>query len=219
MQATPRKRKTSMRPRSALEAHFAVADGMAALFKPYVEAVVHDIRSDSVAYVANPFSPREPGDPSDIQSLVITERTHLIGPYEKINWDGRRIKSVTIVLRDTANVPVGLLCINVDVTEFDAVRRTLQAFIGMAEPAGSAEALFRDDWHEKINQFVAAWMAQHATTVDRLERAGRLALIEALHETGAFEGRRAAAYVAKMLGISRATIYATLARLKAGVPA
>jgi predicted transcriptional regulator YheO len=223
MQATSRKRKPGKPDRSALEAYFAVADGMAALFKPYVEAVVHDIRSDSVAHVANPFSPREPGDPSDLQAMVFTDDTHVIGPYEKINWDGRRIKSVTIVLRDgfpEANrVPIGLLCINADVTEFDAVRRTLQSFIGMGEPASETEALFRDDWHEKINRFVAAWMAEHATTLDRLDRAGRLALIEALHETGAFEGRRAAAYVARMLGISRATIYATLARLKAGIPA
>jgi predicted transcriptional regulator YheO len=55
--------------------------------------------------------------------------------------------------------------------------------------------------------------------VDRLDRAARRALIEDLHATGGFEGRRAPAYVATILGISRATVYNELARLKTAVPA
>lgn len=203
----------------SLQPYFAVADGLAALFKPFVEAVVHDVRTDSVAYVANPFSPREAGDPSDLREVSFPPDTRIVGPYEKTNWDGRRIKSISVVLRDDEQAPIGLLCINADVTEFDAARRVLQGFLGMAEPAPEAPVRFHDDWHEKINQFVAHWTAERATTLDRLDRAGRRALIVALHETGGFEGRRAPAYVAKMLGISRATVYNELARLKTGVTA
>ena len=203
----------------SLAAHFAVADGLAALFKPFVEAVVHDLDTDSVAHVANPFSPREIGDPSDMRDVVLAPDARVIGPYEKTNWDGRRIKSVSIVLRDEAGRPVGMLCVNADVTEFEGVRRMLQAFLGTVEPRSEAEARFQDDWHERINRFVAAWTAERATTLDRLDREGRRALIEALHGSGGFEGRRAPAYVAKMLGVSRATIYNELARLKAGVAA
>jgi predicted transcriptional regulator YheO len=40
-------------------------------------------------------------------------------------------------------------------------------------------------------------------------------LIDARHATGGFDGRRAPAYVASILGVSRATLYNELARLKA----
>ena len=105
-----------------------------------------------------------------------------------------------MVLRDGAK-PIGLLCINADVTAFDAARRMLQGFLGVEETSAAVQPAFRDDWHEKINRFVAAWVSERRTSLERLDRDGRRALIAALHETGAFEGRRAAAYVATILGV------------------
>jgi len=207
-------RRIGSESQAALRPFFGVADGLAALFRPFLEAVVHDLATDSIAHIANPFSPREVGDPSDLQGIAFAPSAHVIGPYEKINWDGKRIKSISVVLRDGAGRVIGLLCINADVSEFDAARRMLQAFLGVAESTDSVEPAFRDDWHEKINRFVGAWAAEHHTTLPRLDRAGRNALIAALHQTGAFEGRSAHAYVAKILGVSRATVYNELARAR-----
>jgi predicted transcriptional regulator YheO len=201
---------------SPLRPHFAVAQGIAALFTPFVEVAVHDLASDSVVCVANPFSPRKIGDPSDLRDSRFADGVDVLGPYDKVNYDGRLIKSISIVLRDDHLVPVGLLCINADVTEFDAVRRMLHGFLGRAESTDEAVSLFKDDWHERINRFIAAWTAEQATTVDRLDRAGRRALIEALFVSGGFEGKRAPEYVGAILGVSRATMYGELARLKAG---
>jgi predicted transcriptional regulator YheO len=214
----PRKTMTATEPgrlTSPLEPYFVIADGLAALLGPFVEAVVHDLTTDCVAHIANRFSPREPGDPSDMKEISFSPDERVIGPYSKINWDGRRLKSISMVLRDISGAPIGMLCVNADVTEFDAARRTLQALLGAGgEPTSTVDAAFHADWHEKINSFVAAWTSERGTTLDRLDRAGRRALIEALDATGAFEGRRAPVYVAKMLGISRATVYNELARLK-----
>jgi predicted transcriptional regulator YheO len=211
--------KTVRRTGSDLAAFFCVADGLAALFRPFVEAVVHDLATDSIVHVAHPFSPREVGDPSDLKEIKFAPDAKVIGPYEKINWDGRCIKSISVVLRDSAGKAIGLLCINADVTEFDAARRMLQGFLGVSETSAGVEPAFRDDWHEKINRFVAAWTAERHTTLDRLDRDARRALIAALHETGGFEGRRAPAYVAKILGVSRATVYNELARAKEAIAA
>jgi predicted transcriptional regulator YheO len=201
-----------------LQGYFAVADGIAALFQPFVEAVVHDLHTDSVAYVVNSMSPRVAGDPSDLREVEFPANARLVGPYEKINWDGRRLKSMSIVLRDNTGKPIGLLCLNADVTRFDAIRRTLQDFLGVPERGSplesGSEQLFHDDWHEKINRYVASWTAQRGTTIDGLDRESRRELIEALQAIRAFDGRRAPAYVAQMLGISRATVYNELARIK-----
>jgi D-arginine utilization repressor len=138
----------------------------------------------------------------------------VIGPYEKTNFDGRRIKSVSVVLRDGEARPAGVLCLNVDVTAFAEARRLLQAFLAPPEPLAEVQAEFRDDWHERVNRFIAAWTAERGVSLDRLDRAGRDALIEALQASGGFQAPRAAAYVARLLGVSRATVYNTLARLK-----
>jgi predicted transcriptional regulator YheO len=201
---------------NALSSYFPLVQGFAALFAPFVEVVLHDLARDIVACIANPFSPREIGDPSHLSETEFPPDAEVMGPYEKVNYDGRLIKAISILLRDTDGTPVGMMCINADVTEFDAVRRALQGFLGKTEPTDATVALFRDDWHEKINRFVAAWTAEHATTVARLDRGARRALIEALYINGAFEGGRAPAYVAAILGLSRATVYNELSRLKSG---
>jgi D-arginine utilization repressor len=196
-----------------LETWFSVADALAALFSPWVEAVVHDLALDTVAHIANPFSPREAGDPSDLKEVHFAPDARVIGPYEKINWDGRRIRAISVVLRDGAAEPIGMLCVNADVTQFEVMRRTLQGLLGAAAESGPATT-FHDDWHEKINRFLASWTRQRATTLDRLDRQARRELIGALYQAGGFEGRRSPAYVASVLGVSRATVYNELATLK-----
>ncbi len=107
-----------------------------------------------------------------------------------------------------------MLCVNTDVTQFESMRRMLQGFLGVSEPTGKTRELFKDDWHEKVNRFIAAWATEHSTTIERLNRDERRALIEALHATGGFNSRRAPVYLASILGVSRATLYNELARLK-----
>lgn len=209
----PAARTEAARP-SSVATYFAVADALAALFSPWVEAVVHDLERDTVAYIANPFSPREAGDPSDLKEVDFAPDARVLGPYEKINWDGRRIRAISVVLRDDASEPIGMLCVNADVTQFEVMRRTLQGLLGIAAPQGTIETCFQDDWHEKINRFLASWTQQRATTLDRLDRPARRELIGALYQAGGFEGRRSPVYVASVLGVSRATVYNELAILK-----
>jgi predicted transcriptional regulator YheO len=202
-------------PHPGLRPYYAVADAMAALMRPLVEAVVHDMASDSVAHVAGAFSPREPGDPSDLKEVEFAPGAEVVGPYEKVNFDGRRIKSVSVVLRERDGAPIGMLCLNADLSAFEGVQRLLQGLLWTGEAPSAAVAAFQDDWHERINRFVAAWTAERSVTLDRLDRTGRRELIAAIDEAGGFEGKRAAAYVARMLGVSRATVYNALATLRA----
>jgi predicted transcriptional regulator YheO len=202
-------------PHPGLTPYFAVADAIAALMRPLVEAVVHDMASDSVAHVAGAFSPREPGDPSDLQEIEFAPGARVVGPYEKVNFDGRRIKSISVVLREPDGGAIGMLCVNADLTAFEGVQRLLQGLLWTGEAPSAAVSGFQHDWHERINRFVAAWIAERGVTLDRLDRAGRRELIAAIHAAGGFEGKRAAAYVARMLGVSRATVYNELATLRA----
>ena len=193
--------------------HRALADAIAALFGPMVEVAVHDLDTDTLAYVVGAMSPREVGDPSDLRALGRPGRDGFIGPYEKTNWDGRRLKSVSVVL---PGEPAAMLCINADVSRFEALRDTLETILRPEIPVlhGEAGPLLRHDWHETLNRHVASWCKERGRDARNLDRDQRRALVRSIFEAGGFEAPRAVPYVASLLNLSRATIYNEIAAVR-----
>lgn len=185
----------------------AMADAAALLFGDRVEVVVHDLATETIAYIANPYSQRSPGDPSNMQEIDFGPNDTVIGPYEKVNWDGSVLRSVSVVLRSDAGAATYVLCINHDQADHQALQRIVQAMMPARPADDQPEALFRNDWHEKLNVFVSDWCAERGARVDALDRDTRRALTSALDASGALSQRNAASYVARLLGVSRATIY------------
>lgn len=97
---------------SQLELLQSVADGIAALFFPNVEVVIHDVSTNKIAYLANNLSKRKPGDDAGLEDFDIDSDGQVTGPYEKLNWDGKKMRSVSIAARDEQGLPRYLLCIN-----------------------------------------------------------------------------------------------------------
>ncbi|MBZ4231815.1 PAS domain-containing protein, partial [Mycobacterium tuberculosis] len=71
-----------------------IADGIAARFFPYAEVGIHDLHDQTVLYLANNLSKREVGDDSALEEIDHSARERVLGPYEKLNWDGRRMRCV-----------------------------------------------------------------------------------------------------------------------------
>ena len=198
-----------------------MADGIAALLFPFAEVVVHDLASQTVVHLANNLSRREVGDASALDDLVIDAPDSVIGPYEKQNWDGGRMRSVSVVIRDDAAVPLGVVCINLSIAAFEQARAALDLFVTGVRVMPQPDVLFRDDWQERINTFLHAWLREHQLALRSLTREQKRALVIALDRDGAFRGRSAANYVAKVLSMGRATVFKHLksARDGAATPA
>ncbi len=192
----------------------ATADATAALFGSRVEVVVHDLKSETIAHISQPYSNRKPGDPSNMQEIDLGPHDTVIGPYEKVNWDGSLIRSISVVIRDESGEARFVLCVNHDQSDIQQLQMLARAFAAASPATGQPEMLFRQDWHEKLNLFVSEWCAARAQRADALDRETRRALIMALDMSGALAERNAASYIARMLRVSRATIYNDL---KAGV--
>jgi predicted transcriptional regulator YheO len=202
---------------AALVAHWRpMADGLAALFHPHVEVVIHDLSSQSIAYIANPLSKRAVGDDSALEDIAFEPGETVIGPYEKLNWDGARMRAVSVVARDAADTPVGMVCVNFSLAAFEGARAALDLLLANPMVAPQPEKLFRDDWQERINIFLQGWLAERGLVLMALSRGQKRELIEALHAEGAFRGRSAAPYVANVLGLSRATVFSHLKVLREG---
>lgn len=189
-----------------LSAYYPLCDAIALLLQPQAEVVLHDLATETVVHIANPFSHREVGEPSLLHEIDFRPDVALIGPYEKVNFDGRRLKSVSAVLREDGRA-VGVICINLDVTHLQSAIELLTALTRLPPGAGQPAVLFQEDWHERINQYVHAWTARNGVVITDLSRAQKLQLVGELAADGAFGGKHAAAYVSRVLQMSRASVY------------
>ena len=199
----------------ALDNYRAVADAIATLFFPHAEVVLHDLRTQKIDYIANNISKRCVGDDATLEDMLgedVGERN--IGPYEKLNWDGQKIRSVSTVLRDAQGAPVAVLCINLNISMFEAAKAALDLFLSSSKLIPQPDALFRDDWQERINTFLHNWLRQRQLGLNLLTREHKRELVLALHAEGAFKGKSAANYVANVLNMGRATVYKHLKELK-----
>lgn len=195
-----------------LHAYAPVAEAIARLFHPHAEVAVHDLASDRIVALWNPFSKRKVGDPALLAELPADiGELGVYGPYAKVLPDGRSLTSVSAVLADGKGVRRGLLCINFDRSPLDGVAELLARFAAPLTPR--PPELFNRDWREQIALVIdEACRAQHLRR-DQLTREDRRTLVRLLNDQGLFSTRQAASHAAMALGVSRATVYALLKEL------
>ncbi|MFI6583067.1 transcriptional regulator [Embleya sp. NPDC050493] len=192
-----------------------VCRAVALLLGPYAEVVLHDPETDRVLEIWNPMTSRRAGDPSLLGELdeLDPATRDVYGPYEKLLADGRRLSSVSAILRDERDRASAVLCINLDRTPLERAAAVLSAF--GAPTVGRPEPLFEQDWSERIRHIVGSHVRETGRPVDRMTRQDRLVVLGRLDEARVFAVRRATPVVAETLRVSRSTVYGLLAELRA----
>ena len=186
-----------------------IAETIARLLHPHAEVVLHDLATGKIAKIWNPFSGRKPGEPSDLDDIdPELEEEDVVGPYEKASPKGTRLKSISAIIRPEGTVARFMLCINLDLAQFDAAVKLLQGFGATSE--SRPDWMFRQDIREQINLQIADYLKRHNLSIQSLDQAGRIALIAHLDASGAFQTRRAVDHIAAALNLSRTTVYVLL---------
>lgn len=197
--------------KAELKRAIPIAEAFARLLHPFAEVVIHDLAEDKIEAIYNPFSKREVGDNSylDRWDFTADPEDNLIGPYEKINYDGRRLKSISLVVRDSKDKAVGFVCVNMDISVFENYRDVVQIFLSNNDSTISSnrQSLFKNDLYEQINSFVQSYCKNKQLSLEVLSRQDKQDLITELHNEGAFNGKNATSYIARILNISRASVY------------
>ncbi len=193
----------------------AVCRAVALLLGPYAEVVLHDAEQDRVLAIWNPMTTRRAGDPSLLGELDQLEPSadDVYGPYEKLLADGRRLSSVSAVLRGPDGQPSAVLCVNLDRTPLEQAAALLAGFAAPTAPR--PQALFEQDWPDRVHQIIGSFVRSRGRPVERLGREDRLAVLAELDQAGVFAVRRAVPVVASALRTSRSTVYSLLAELRA----
>ncbi len=191
---------------------FPIAQAIEKLFYPIAEIVIHDIKANKIVAIYNPFSKRKVNDPSLLSqekgALTLNDCTE---PYEKINYDGRKIKSISSLIKNEKNNTVGVFCINLDVSKLELCRNAIDELLNYQALMPQPVPLFKDDWQERINQYIHTYLNQRHLRLETLNRIEKKQAIQHLNKIGAFTGKNAAQYIARLLKVSRATVYNYLA--------
>ncbi len=191
--------------------YLPIAKSISVLFHPYVEVLIHDIKTDKVAAIFNSFSGRKVGDPSLLCTFEL-DPNQLNQPYLKTNADSRPLKSISTILVDPKGVQIGLMCINFDISVFKDLQNHLSFFLDSV--GDQPQALFKNDWQDRIHLFVSQYIQKNHLDFKTLSKWHKKKMIQELFNNGAFNSTGAAKYVADNIQISRATVYKYLNECK-----
>lgn len=189
-----------------------VAQGLGDTFAPFCEVVVHDLTDPKNAILAihNNLSGREVGLPATelgLARIADPDYPQVISNYANTFADGRQAKSTSIGIKDADGRYVAALCLNIDLTFFQAMQSLVGEFISVDTQNGPRESLDptgADAIRARIDQFAA----RRATTPRALKTQERRILLRELKEAGCLQVRHSSEIIAGHLGVSRATVYA-----------
>lgn len=128
--------------------------------------------------------------------------------------DGRVLRSSTVLLRTDAGHVVGALCVNVDITELRQAGRLLSQLSGVADEMETPQTTFSPDADSVIDSALAEAEANLGHPLTRLSVGERMQVFRLLEQSGVMQLRRAVPVIAQRLGLSRATVYNYLMKLR-----
>ncbi|MEV7385548.1 MULTISPECIES: PAS domain-containing protein [unclassified Streptomyces] len=200
--------------------------GIQATFGRICEVVLHDFRrgDHSVVAIAGDVTHRKVGSPMSAIGLSLLRQGE--AAEDRLNYvtrlpDGRVMKSSTMLLRLADGTVTGALCVNLDVTQLRMSSMLLSEVIGDGGETTASEpqpVAFGSDAETVIESVLAEVEAQLGKPLAHLATAEWLSVFKTLDERGVFQLRRAVPMLAGRLGMSRASVYNHIGRLRDETP-
>ena len=198
-----------------------IADGIVKTLGNNCEVVIHDFTdlSASIIYIAGNVTNRKVGGPiTDLIFNVLREKGDSVDNmynYTTRTKDGKILKSSTIFLRNTKNKVIGCLCLNIDVTQYINLKLLIDNFLGFKEidELKNIEnfATSTEETIEAISLEIAKKFGKSPANMNKDER---LAFIKALNDKGIFILKGSVDKIAKILGLSKYTVYSYIQEIK-----
>jgi predicted transcriptional regulator YheO len=219
----------------------AVVRGLEHVVGSNVELIVHDMRNperSTVAIANGHVTGRRVGDPiiaaplDDKGFAEVLDQTR--GPdghapeiavtdrYRSRTRDGRELHSVSVILRDGRGQPFASLCANVDLTPLQLIGGALGTLMGAPAGLPASGPGPEKSIDELIDEIVADAVAEIGRPVVAMTREDRVRVVRVMNERGLFLIKGSVERVARLLGVTRYTVYNYLGRegpVRARIPA
>ncbi|HEX5641521.1 MAG TPA: helix-turn-helix transcriptional regulator [Thermoleophilia bacterium] len=207
-----------------LQALLPIVRGLAQMFGPDCEVVLHDVSRlpHSIVAIENGgVSGRTVGDvPTDrmLRNLRSPDQAQDVRLYVS-SHEGKILKSLAVTLRGADGEPYGLLGLNYDVSEVVQAQRVLADFTAIGRLGGGGPELgeiFAGDIRDVVAGMVTQTLGEIGKTPAAMAREEKMEVVKRLEERGAFLVKRSAEQVAEALDLSRYTIFAYLKEIRHG---
>lgn len=189
-----------------------IVDGIAAMYGEHTEVLLHslDRNNPSIVKIANGHvTGRNIGAPiTDFALFKLKKGQDISDSYVTKTNSGKTLRSITTVIRNSADIPIGLLCIN---TDMDAplqsvLRIMLSENLSGSEPVNSPENFARnidESLQTTLDKISAEVKANDQIPPSKKNRE----IVTQLYDLGVFELKDSIQIAAKRLDISVHTIY------------
>ncbi|WP_198595225.1 helix-turn-helix transcriptional regulator [Vibrio splendidus] len=207
--------------RECLSNYFCLADTIADLIGPYCEVVIHSFESleNSVVKIVNGHhTGREIGSPITDLGLRMWsafEKTGEVSPksYFTNAADGSLLKSTTCVLAGPQQKPIGMLCINMNLSfPFPEIVKTLMPQCNV--PQAIVSETFSNNANDVIQQALSSAIKEVDQDETISSKGRNKAIIRCLFDNGVFELKETTTQVSEQLGISRQAVYKFIREFK-----
>ncbi len=203
-----------------LDSFVPLVEALGKMFGKNCEVVLHDISNPqkSIVAIANGHvTGRTVGGPMTDYGLVNLRE----GRYEdEINYrsmgkDGKILKSSTIFIKDENKNAIGCICINYDMSEMEMLKNMLAEICGTeSDNFQVVDESFNDDVNNVLANIVSSTLDNFGKPVNYMVKDDKVNVVRVLDSKGVFLIKGSVDYVAKVLCVSRYTIYNYLDEIK-----
>lgn len=182
------------------------------MFPGLCEVVLHDLRDPehSIRAIENNESGRSVGDPATelgIARIRDPDYPDVIQNYPNSFPDGRPAKSTSIGIRNSEGEYVAAICLNLDVSLFATVARSLHELVRTEEREQSVTETLRARTSAELRTLAEEFAAEQGRTPRTLHSAEKRRLVRSLRDEGFLDVKNAVRTLTGILGVSRATVY------------
>jgi predicted transcriptional regulator YheO len=191
-----------------------IVEALGKMFAPCCEVLLHDLTQPdhSIIAIENPLSGRQVGESVTEMGLA---RLHdssfpdVVQNYRNTFADGRPAKSTSIGLKNSDGKFVAAICLNLDISVFSSVQRSLEQLTSLEATAPVHETL-RTRSTKDVSCAIETFAARYNTQAYALSPQQRREVLHQMAQAGLLDVRHAVTIAAEIFGISRASVYHAL---------
>ncbi|MED3888747.1 PAS domain-containing protein [Peribacillus frigoritolerans] len=198
------------------------------------EVVLHDVTNPDhsiIEIVNGHVSERKINSPiTDLALKILKDESYkdrdYICNYKSRSKKNKTLRSSSYFIKDETNKIIGMICVNMDISDVINARNILDQFIMIDKPKNdpfeSSKPTFDthlfENFEENIEELLLSLikgvLAEYDIPPERMSPQEKIEVVKILNEKGAFLLKGGVSEVAKYLDVSEATIYRYLNKIK-----
>ena len=189
------------------------------------EIALHDLTSkdQEIVAISNPISGREVGAKlSNLSLHYLEEKQYLnhdyVMNYKTVGNDGKLMRAATYFIKEEGReMPVGMLCINVNISDLEYLTSTIKKILGIKEEKDiefkmdNPVEILSSPLDEMIDMYIKECLEKMGFPsyflAERLNVDEKIKVVKYLQEKGTFKVKGAIVLVAEKLAVSEPTVY------------